>query len=96
MNFPPSLCLLGIFLAGFGVSLFYFGGLWVTVQQLPATNHPYRLVFVSFLLRLILVLLCFYFLFNQLPLLSPWKFLGMLLLGCWLGRRIWIISILKA
>lgn len=37
---------------GSGLGLFYFGGLWLTVQQLPVTKHPYRLMLSSFLLRL--------------------------------------------
>ena len=40
------------FLIGLGLGLFYFGGLWLTVQQLPITKHPYRLMFLSFLFRL--------------------------------------------
>ena len=37
---------------GLGLGLFYFGGLWLTVQQLPVTKHPYRLMLFSFLFRL--------------------------------------------
>ncbi len=40
------------FILGSGLGLFYFGGLWLTVQQLPVTKHPYRLMFFSFLFRL--------------------------------------------
>ncbi|VEP14543.1 conserved membrane hypothetical protein [Hyella patelloides LEGE 07179] len=40
------------FIVGSGLGLFYFGGLWLTVQQLPVTKHPYRLMLSSFLLRL--------------------------------------------
>lgn len=40
------------FLIGSGLGLFYFGGLWLTVQQLPVTKHPYRLMLFSFLFRL--------------------------------------------
>lgn len=40
------------FVIGSGLGLFYFGGLWLTVQQLPVTKHPYRLIFCSFLFRL--------------------------------------------
>lgn len=40
------------FLVGASLGLFYFGGLWLTVQQLPVSQHPYRLIFLSFLLRL--------------------------------------------
>ncbi|GAB4529841.1 MAG: hypothetical protein Tsb0014_12070 [Pleurocapsa sp.] len=44
--------LITAFIIGSGVGLFYFGGLWLTVQQLPVTKHPYRLMFFSFLFRL--------------------------------------------
>ncbi|WP_052035230.1 ATP synthase subunit I [Xenococcus sp. PCC 7305] len=40
------------FIIGLGLGLFYFGGLWLTVQQLPVSKHPYRLVVFSFLFRL--------------------------------------------
>ena len=40
------------FIVGSGLGLFYFGGLWLTVQQLPITKHPYRLMLFSFLFRL--------------------------------------------
>ncbi|MDJ0689287.1 MAG: ATP synthase subunit I [Xenococcaceae cyanobacterium MO_188.B32] len=40
------------FIVGSGLGLFYFGGLWLTVQQLPITKHPYRLMLFSFLCRL--------------------------------------------
>ena len=40
------------FIVGAGLGLFYFGGLWLTVQQLPVSQHPYRLIFFSFILRL--------------------------------------------
>ena len=40
------------FIVGSGLGLFYFGGLWLTVQQLPITKHPYRLMLFSFLFRM--------------------------------------------
>ncbi|MEL7419027.1 MAG: ATP synthase subunit I [Cyanobacteria bacterium J06555_3] len=44
------------FIVGASLGLFYFGGLWLTVQQLPATQHPYRLIFFSFISRLVITL----------------------------------------
>ena len=41
---------------GSGLGLFYFGGLWLTVQQLPVTKHPYRLILFSFIFRLVISL----------------------------------------
>ncbi|MEM7594727.1 MAG: ATP synthase subunit I [Cyanobacteria bacterium P01_A01_bin.83] len=40
------------FVIGASLGLFYFGGLWLTVQQLPVSQHPYRLIFFSFIFRL--------------------------------------------
>ena len=40
------------FVLGSGLGLFYFGGLWLTVQQLPVTRNPYRLALFSFFCRL--------------------------------------------
>ena len=40
------------FILGSSLGVFYFGGLWLTVQQLPVTKHPYRLMFFSFMFRL--------------------------------------------
>ena len=40
------------FILGASLGLFYFGGLWLTVQQLPATQHPYKLIFFSLIFRL--------------------------------------------
>ncbi|MEM7759184.1 MAG: ATP synthase subunit I [Cyanobacteria bacterium P01_A01_bin.40] len=40
------------FIVGASLGLFYFGGLWLTVQQLPVTQHPYRLIFFSLISRL--------------------------------------------
>ena len=44
------------FIVGASLGLFYFGGLWLTVQQLPVAKHPYRLIFFSFISRLIVAL----------------------------------------
>ena len=46
-----------VFIVGASLGLFYFGGLWLTVQQLTATQHPYRLIFFSFIFRLAVTLL---------------------------------------
>ena len=48
------------FVAGLGLGLLYFGGLWLTVRQLPASEHPFLLFFVSLLLRLAIALGGFY------------------------------------
>ena len=43
-GFPLGLALL----AGVGLGLFYFGGLWLTVQQLLTTRRPVALLLVSY------------------------------------------------
>ncbi|MGK7926742.1 MAG: ATP synthase subunit I [Spirulina sp.] len=48
------------FVAGLGLGLLYFGGLWLTVRQLPASEHPFLLFSVSLLLRLAIALGGFY------------------------------------
>ena len=44
------------FAIGASLGLFYFGGLWLTVQQLTVSQHPYRLIFFSFILRVAVTL----------------------------------------
>jgi F1F0 ATPase subunit 2 len=48
------------FVAGLGLGLFYFGGLWLTVQRLPQARHPGLLTLVSLIVRLGLTLAVFY------------------------------------
>ncbi|HEX9925659.1 MAG TPA: ATP synthase subunit I [Anaerolineae bacterium] len=52
------------FVAGAGIGLFYFGGLWLTIQQLPKVRHPALLLAASFLGRTGLSLFGFYLLAN--------------------------------
>jgi len=51
-------------LAGIGLGLFYFGGLWLTVQRLPTIRHPALLMLGSFLMRTLVALLGFYVVMN--------------------------------
>ena len=48
------------FTAGLAVGLFYYGGLWLTIQRLPKSRHPGILTSVSLFLRLIVALAAFY------------------------------------
>ena len=48
-------------LAGVGLGLFYFGGLWLTVRQLPACPWPALLMVGSYVGRTAVVLTGFYF-----------------------------------
>lgn len=55
-----ALVLLLAMAAGFGLGLFYFGGLWLTVRQLERTSNAALLFGASLLLRLSLTVLGFY------------------------------------
>lgn len=48
------------FAAGLGLGLFYFGGLWLTVQRLPRSRHPGLLTLGSLIVRLGVTLPGFY------------------------------------
>ena len=48
------------FLAGLGIGLWYFGGLWFTVCGLPTTRHPALLLLSSFMVRVITSVWGFY------------------------------------
>ncbi|NIO10485.1 MAG: ATP synthase subunit I [Deltaproteobacteria bacterium] len=49
-----------VFMAGIGIGVFYFGGLWVTVRRLPTTRHPALWTLGSFMGRTGMSLLGFY------------------------------------
>jgi F1F0 ATPase subunit 2 len=49
-----------VFGAGVVLGLFYFGGLWLTVRQIPLAGRPGLLSFVSFVVRTAATLLGFY------------------------------------
>jgi len=50
--------------AGALLGIFYFGGLWLTVQWLPKVRHPAVLALISYLVRLVVALIGFYLLMN--------------------------------
>ena len=52
-------------LAGFGLGLFFFGGLWWTVRQLPHSAHPSLLMGGSLLARFLVTLGGFYLIFDE-------------------------------
>jgi F1F0 ATPase subunit 2 len=58
VNLTVSLLL--AFVAGVVLGLFYYGGLWLTIQRLPQSSRPGMLTAVSLFLRLGLVLVAFY------------------------------------
>ena len=54
------LCALG----GAGLGLFFFGGLWLTVQRMPGTKQPMVFLTVSMILRLIVLLIGLFFIMD--------------------------------
>lgn len=75
---------------GFAVGLLlgslYFGGLWITVKRFTAgTRYSRRLVFASFLVRTLIVLLGFYWLIK---LTTYWQAPALALAGFVISRII--------
>ncbi|MCA2621259.1 MULTISPECIES: ATP synthase subunit I [unclassified Microcystis] len=54
-------------LAGMALGLAHFGGLWLTVRQLPRTHNPMVLTLISFLGRTSIILLGFYAIIVAVP-----------------------------
>ncbi len=46
--------------AGLALGLVYFGGLWLTIRQLPKARRPVELFFISLILRSGIALFGFY------------------------------------
>jgi F1F0 ATPase subunit 2 len=65
MNYNLVLSLLFAFIIGVITSLFYFGGLWLTVKKVTQVNKPYLLLIGSFFIRSIVILPIFYFVFKE-------------------------------
>ena len=68
--------LLAAFVAGVAIGMFYFGGLWLTMRQIPRASQPQLLMGVSFVGRVGLTFLAFYVVAG-----SHWQ----RLLACFLG-----------
>jgi len=75
------------FAAGLVSGGLYFGGLWLTVTNLAGAKQPYRLLAVSFVLRLSVVLVVFYLLLSL-----GWGVLSMAMFGLLLARQLWLRS----
>jgi F1F0 ATPase subunit 2 len=41
-----------LFVYGIALGVFFYGGLWLTVNHLAATRHPFALTFGSLMLRM--------------------------------------------
>lgn len=89
------LALFWALLAGAGLGLFYFGGLWLTVNQLlraslradahsvTKISHPGALFLLSFIVRTAITLLGFYLVMG-----SRWERAAPLVIGFLLARLI--------
>jgi len=67
--------------AGAVLGLGFFGGLWWTVRRIPVSRHPGLLVMTSLLLRMGVVLTCFYLILQL-----HWQALIAALVGFTLAR----------
>lgn len=73
--------------AGMGVGLFYYGGLWWTVRRLPHQGRPGVLFAVSFLVRSLLTVGAIYVITQgRLDTLAACM-VGFVLMRVWLVRR---------
>ncbi|NVM21540.1 MAG: ATP synthase subunit I [Desulfobacterales bacterium] len=70
-------------ISGFGLGIFYFGGLWLTVGKLPTARRPALLSLASFFGRFGVVLVGFYFVMG-----GHWERLLACLLGFLATRSI--------
>lgn len=70
---------------GIGLGIFYFGGLWLTIQYLPDTRRPGVLTLGSFLVRMGVILTGFYLLMD-----GQWERLLICLVG-FLGTRNFLV-----
>jgi F1F0 ATPase subunit 2 len=71
--------------AGVGLGLFYFGGLWLTVRRLPNSPGPALLFMGSFVGRTALTVLGFYFVMD-----GRWERILACLAGFLLARQVLI------
>jgi F1F0 ATPase subunit 2 len=74
-----------LLVAGAAMGLFYFGGLWLTVNQLTTTNRPGLLFLVSFLVRTAVVLGAVYLVMG-----SQWERAAVVVLGFLLARLVMV------
>ena len=84
MKMNAMLILILMFAVGLALGAFYFIGLWRTVKRLSHTESRARLLLVSYVLRLAVVLMAFYFLLRD----GHWERLAVALLGFVVMRKI--------
>jgi F1F0 ATPase subunit 2 len=78
-----ALPLFPAFVAGIGISLFYFGGLWWTVRRIQRADQPRLLLATSFLVRTAITMVAFYLLAA-----GQWQRLLVGILGFFLMRTV--------
>lgn len=83
MNELPGLLL--ALVLGAGLGLFFFGGLWLTLQKLPTTGQPVLLVLGSLVLRMSVAVVGFYLVMD-----GSWLRLLACVLGFFLMRQLLI------
>jgi len=71
--------------AGLGLGLFYFGGLWLTIRRLPTCRRPAPMLIGSYVGRTALVLVGFYFVMGD-----RWERIAACVLGFMVARQILI------
>ncbi len=71
------------FVAGIGLGLFFFGGLWWTVQIMTQRDKPYAVFIASFIFRTAAVLAGFYLL-----LIWSWQYLLAAMVGFLVSRTV--------
>jgi len=69
------------FLAGLALGVFYFGGLWITVQRLPTARRPALLSLASMAVRMAVTLGGFY-----LVMAGQWQRLLVCVAGFFIAR----------
>ncbi|WP_373650882.1 ATP synthase subunit I [Schlesneria sp. DSM 10557] len=74
--------------AGLAVGLLYFGGLWLTIQQLPRTRMPVLLVMTSAIIRTLVTIGVFYLIMGD-----RWERAIACLVGFITMRLFWVASV---
>jgi F1F0 ATPase subunit 2 len=75
--------ILSAFVAGLGLGLFYFGGLWLTVQKIPSMRWPGLWLLASYMGRTALCLAGFYLVMG-----GQWEWLIACFVGFLLARTL--------
>ncbi len=84
-----------LFVSGLCLGSAYFLGLWLTLQRLPRSRHPFLLMTLSLLIRLTVLLGMGIWLWRSAP-LPPLVMILLLSAGGWLSRMILIARLSTA